>query len=247
MPNWVTTKLTVTGPAEDLGLFRLTHIIHHPAAMEKNWKNEDELRAAFTEFDFTTVIAMPAMLKGIPSSSTMEDAVEVITGKTVYELTGKGFTCRRTAEQQAQHLERIAKLTPEHLEVGQQAIKAIAETGYATWYEWNIDHWGTKWPSSEFEELVSETERYVFRFQTAWSVPEPVLQTLVERYPTLQFASVSFDECWNFACRGRSDEGSFLLQDEPTSDDVYEEVYGERPDRDPEDETEDDQSLEKEA
>ena len=46
--------------------------------------------------------------------------------------------------------------------------------GYADWYQWNIDHWGTKWDfgGDGFEAEASDDGKSVFlSFSTAWSPP----------------------------------------------------------------------------
>lgn len=68
-----------------------------------------------------------------------------------------------------------------------------------------------------------------FRFDTAWSPPEPVFAALAERpeCADLEIEIRSFDEGWNFAYRARISDGCFSSEDvEPTAE-IYEEVYGE--------------------
>ena len=63
------------------------------------------------------------------------------------------------------------------------------------WYDWNVRNWGTKW-----DVAVSEDEKYpetelmeenannlIYRFNTAWSYPEPAVMKLAEQYPDLTF------------------------------------------------------------
>lgn len=48
------------------------------------------------------------------------------------------------------------------------------------WYDWNVHYWGTKWNSSE-TCVVNDKE---VEFETAWSMPEPVLQEISRKYNT---------------------------------------------------------------
>lgn len=46
----------------------------------------------------------------------------------------------------------------------------LDELGYDNWYDWRVDHWGTKWPACQ-------ADRYVV-FDTAWSPPIPIFEAL---------------------------------------------------------------------
>lgn len=76
------------------------------------------------------------------------------------------------------------------------------------WYDWALEHWGTKWDllSSEvgvygLEEaqeymnqgMPDEVSTIEYFFQTAWSPCEPVVQEMSRQYPTLSFVH-EFDE-----------------------------------------------------
>ena len=49
--------------------------------------------------------------------------------------------------------------------------------GSRNWYDWSLEHWGTKWDACEAR--ISEDGKTV-DFDTAWSVAEPVLAKLGE-------------------------------------------------------------------
>lgn len=58
------------------------------------------------------------------------------------------------------------------------------------WYNWNVANWGTKWDACEAEqdaEYAAADGALVYRFDTAWSYPEPVFSRLTEQYPLLRF------------------------------------------------------------
>jgi len=111
-----------------------------------------------------------------------------------------------------------------------QNLKALEETGYLHWYDWSMEKWGTKWNSYEFRWVLQEPNKLVFTFQTAWSSPHPVFEKLIELYPQLEFSTMSFDEMWNWACRGRMFDGRFQVDDVTVSAEMYKSVYGEEPD-----------------
>lgn len=61
------------------------------------------------------------------------------------------------------------------------------------WYSWNNRNWGTKWDVGKWDneeysetEIVDEgSEFIIYRFNTAWSPPFPVIQELSKQYPEL--------------------------------------------------------------
>ena len=54
------------------------------------------------------------------------------------------------------------------------------------WYNWNVRYWGTKWDACNAH--VSEDEDGLhYTFDTAWSIPEPAMIAMSEKYPNLHF------------------------------------------------------------
>lgn len=61
------------------------------------------------------------------------------------------------------------------------------------WYDWNIDHWGTKWDCSEATCEVSDDGKAAwFNFLTPWGSPDELYKKLVELFPNLSF------ECYGY-------------------------------------------------
>ena len=57
--------------------------------------------------------------------------------------------------------------------------------GYADWYQWNIDHWGTKWDfgGDGFEAEATDDGKSVFlSFSTAWSPPITFFQEMEDEF-----------------------------------------------------------------
>jgi hypothetical protein len=54
--------------------------------------------------------------------------------------------------------------------------------GCDNWNDWSRNAWGTKWNAYDIE-VISENE---IKFDTAWSTPLPVFETLSKRFPTLE-------------------------------------------------------------
>lgn len=105
----------------------------------------------------------------------------------------------------------------------------LKEHGYTDWYSWAIANWGTKWGAYEVKfdgsvsplELLAEvggektTKQVGYTFDTAWSPPMPILQALVERFPTCTFAHDCIDEGGGFGAHFVWKNGDF---DNPTED-----------------------------
>ena len=80
-----------------------------------------------------------------------------------------------------------------------QEKAALAAIGYDSWYDWSIEHWGTKWNAcrveiDDIEPLSGEPKRVsaVIRFETAWAAPLPLFQACADAFPHLEF-----EVCWS--------------------------------------------------
>jgi hypothetical protein len=82
--------------------------------------------------------------------------------------------------------ERILPTPPSLLADETEAASASGEM--PGWYEWRIEHWGTKWEvfGCDLEDQRA-LGRCVFSFETAWAPPEPVIEHLSRRFPDLHF------------------------------------------------------------
>lgn len=84
--------------------------------------------------------------------------------------------------------------------------EAMRETGHRNWYDWCRANWGTKWNAYDVTlkrhglALGSSTEKATLSFDTAWSVPEPVLAAIAAKYPQIEFSGWATDEGDSYAC-----------------------------------------------
>ena len=71
--------------------------------------------------------------------------------------------------------------------------------GADNWYDWSVQNWGTKWEVGyvEYEQLDEQSIRY--SFDTAWSPPEGIYDTLVDRFPDLEISWFYREEGMQFA------------------------------------------------
>lgn len=225
MPNHVTTVCTVTGPAADVAAFVERHIVPD--------KDGDRF------FSFATVIPRPAILDETESGTEATIGMMALVGDVVHTdfthyrwipagvLEGAPYQHARCVR------EWLEREDPGALEKGRKCLQAIVETGYPNWYEWSIARWGTKWGAYDYAERERSEGRFVFKFDTAWSFPEPVFRELAKLHPSLVFAVISYDEGSNFACEGEFNGcDDYQCAKELATDEMYERVYGEPPDRD---------------
>lgn len=67
-------------------------------------------------------------------------------------------------------------------------------------YDWNVRNWGTKWDACDVsadEPTIDEKAGLAsvsFSFNTAWGIPEPVFQAIVQQHPELDFNFESEEE-----------------------------------------------------
>ena len=231
MPNHVTTRCTVYGPLDTVTKFR-----------ETCFSNEvDDDGDEYDVFDFNTVIPMPESLRDSEEGSNATFAKKLVEVRADFfakhDAVLSEFDVKCIREHTGMMVEPIRDVVkvylmqcPEIEALGLKRMKAIAETGYGSWYNWSLDNWGTKWNSYDVE--ISDDYQFVFTFCTAWSFPEPIFERLAEMFPDLSFYCVTFDEGFNFAGFGYynppEDEVAFHLCD--ATNDMYEEVYGYPPD-----------------
>jgi hypothetical protein len=120
-------------------------------------------------FDFNRVIPMPELLKHTGKGRTKIDGERV----EEWYVVKKGDA--PTADQ-------VRRLT-----TAEEAL--LDEIGYRNWYDWSVDHWGTKWNAAYPEvDDASIASGYVeVSFETAWAAPVPVFRKMFEMFPLISF------------------------------------------------------------
>ena len=88
--------------------------------------------------------------------------------------------------------------------LGEKERKECAEKGIPNWYDWQSEHWGTKWNACGCEEVILTPFEHmpyteaIYRFDTAWSTPEPVIRRIIEDWPELDIGGGYIDEGYEF-------------------------------------------------
>ena len=52
--------------------------------------------------------------------------------------------------------------------------------GYANWYDYCVNEWGTKWDISPYENITETSDGLVLGFDTAWSPPVKAYEKLLD-------------------------------------------------------------------
>jgi len=241
MPNHVTHRVVVTGPAEEVARFREKCIREKTETSEFSGKTE-----TWTLFDFESLIPMPAILHEVPSSSTVDDGLAlldiVIPGdrsslfgrKTIQSMLTWPWVVAAGITNADDLKVMLIERNPDCIKQAIAAYKAYKETGHKDWYGWSIANWGTKWNSYSYSEIRYEGDSpdadvFEFQFDTAWNTPDPIWEALAKEFPELTFEVSGFDEGWNFAVSGQIIDGINAVESIPATPDMYQTVYGEWP------------------
>jgi hypothetical protein len=158
---------------------------------EENESDEKRL------FSFNKIIPMPSALEGTTKGSLSGIGYDAFYGDPQYVLNypwvkSEGVT---TVEELRDFL---VKKDFRYKAEADRAKKAEKETGFRDWYDWSIENWGTKWNACSIDVNASEDCLFDIRFDSAWSLPEPVLFALAKKYPNLEFSGSFIEEDQSF-------------------------------------------------
>jgi len=147
------------------------------------------------EADFNKLVPMPEILRDKSPSSAAVDWAHFAFGTfTINDLRAAtpepGDAFRRgdygAAAKSLEQSNRIRMLTvgpypkdfrDDDFEEYLNCLRALKQTGFAYWYDWANENWGTKWNAYESNRIAPDH----LSFQTAWSVPSKMLMAIHER------------------------------------------------------------------
>ena len=214
MPNFVRTKIMLGSSEKTLEL-------------AKALCDEDG------EVDFNRLVPMPEELD-VEESSKGHDGLVLIVAKTDPAVTAYGKKSEKrvritNANKRLYEKINCAPYDPkliysalfredteekkaEAIELGNRLIENYKKYGYASWYEWRINHWGTKWNS---HNTVIDAENKTIEFDTAWNAPKPLFHHISEKTDAkIAFLyadeDIGYNQGYSLWCNGRCDfKGSF--------------------------------------
>jgi len=95
---------------------------------------------------------------------------------------------------------------PEQIKLQEQTMNNLSVYGYATWYDFAVNEWGTKWDVEPYNPVEYDDQHdktgITFGFDSAWAPPTGVYEALMDQgysvrayyyEPGMAFAGV-FDE-----------------------------------------------------
>lgn len=218
MPNHVTSRVTVTGTENDINL--MIDRFFCPIKDESGIK-----------LDFNKVIQMPEILKDIKASSDVDMWIAALGQGDLQYWCTMPWAAKSGIFDRPSLLAHCKKKWPDAEQMAVKSIQAIKETGCKNWYDWCPDNWGTKWNCYDFSMDRVDDGKLIMKFDTAWSVPHPILEKLSSEFPTTHFDILSFDEGWNFAYRARfylTERTEHVVKDEDSMRAAYAELYGQQ-------------------
>lgn len=191
--------------------------------------------------DFNKIIPMPESLNVTSGSSNDTDIMSYLTQKgslNIHDLDPESLNILTIHVQNMFDSDwlntvygRLCDLTPQDkqasYESGKMLVDNINKYGFATWYDWSIDTWGTKWNASS-----GSVSSNLISFQTAWSAPIPVIVALSKQYPDITFEHKYADEdaSSNTGCltylNGEIISVEFPEHDTPEAWAIYMELWG---------------------
>lgn len=186
MPNWSSNLLKVKGKKSDRDAFAesmKSYIKKKVKAAVESWvadkENNGKCRVQYEhsitpKIDFNFVIPMPHELEGTtaPRPMTRDELLNVAKENNWSEEDLKWRLESALSDEEAARLDEVK-----------------SRFGYDNWYDWCVSNWGTKWNAchSEYWDVDESSNMTMYRFDTAWSPPEPVIHALAIAYPNLTF------------------------------------------------------------
>lgn len=221
MPNWVENVITAPN-IDKLDIYRID-----------DYDNK--------VIDFNKIIPMPQSLNVTSGSSNDTDIMSYLTQKgslNINDLDPKSQAILTTNVHNMFHSDwlnivysRVCNLTPQEKQASYESGKILVDNinkyGSATWYEWSINTWGTKWNAHS-----GSVNSDITSFQTAWSAPIPVMVELSKQYPDITFEHKYADEdaSSNTGCltylNGEIISAEFPEHDTPEAWALYIELWG---------------------
>lgn len=198
MPNHVSNILTVRGSEEQ-----------RQAVLQAVRSDTDPEQL----FDFDKLIPMPKSLD-IEKGSRTQRGVSLLLAamdptcpwqlkdtaklqpnafaelcRSVFKASEMGVSYRPLS---ADEIEKICsqKGLQETIALGRAALQNLQEYGTMDWYDWRVQHWGTKWNS--YDACLDDDGSLCFT--TAWDPPEPIIRHLSELFPEVKLEHAWTDE-----------------------------------------------------
>lgn len=200
MPNWVYNHISVNGEKKDLLAFaEKARQEHETLWITSEWKFDAELG------------------KNVKVPESERKIEREMSGESVFSF----WNFIRPADEDLPYYFGH-KVKPEDKDdpnatSEQKMAKAMSFYGSDA-YDWNVRNWGTKWDAGSAElddnlDTLKDKDTLAYRFETAWSIPEPIFSAMVEQHPELTFSFESEEEQgWGAEFEGKDGELSLVKE-----------------------------------
>ena len=209
MPNWIATRITVTGKKE-----KVDELVNTIRSESETTDASGNVKTETNVFDFNKVIPMPEELS-IESGSTGEWGKRYLVLKSQDENTWT-----KDDRKFVKDFEKKDKADFDRcVELGQKYLDNIEKYGYQDWYSWSCARWGTKWNSvcAQFDRITDTCAEYLF--DTAWSFCAPVIEKLSEMFPDVEIEFAYSDEDCGCNCgSGKLKGGEYVEEYYPDNE-----------------------------
>ncbi len=172
MPNYVRNKLDFVGDVAQI------------EKLMETVQGEDTL------FDFNKIIPMPKELE-IDESTEMHRGLEayklfLVDNMLVFPETATLADIPKELEKDYCKKNQISKRA---WNLGKAAYRNLRKFGFATWYKWCTETWGSKWNAMDICKSTNSIS-----FNTAWSRVMPIITQLSRMFPDITITYSWADE-----------------------------------------------------
>ena len=99
--------------------------------------------------------------------------------------------------------------SPQHTDFEKkQAEKNIKKHGFKDWYDWCVEHWGTKWNPTTLS-IKMKDDAMEINYDTAWAPGEGWLNKIAKTYPNLSFEFLCSEESGEFDGTAKTVKGKW--------------------------------------
>ena len=131
-------------------------------------------------------------------------------------ITGKPKAISKLMKQIEVTPSQVNELNPEPTSVSFQKIipmpKELLEGD--KWYQWRINNWGTKWEPNVDDYNYDDNDTLYLSFNTAWSPPTPIIETLSKQHPSLYICHKYYEEGMSFWGDNEIKNGKYEIAEE---------------------------------
>lgn len=166
MPNWCWNTITIEG---DYGTLSNMDFIMKSDEGERDSDDAPEMGQPML------LVPMPDVLRGTRSPTP--------TGH--YDPDGRFMEWVNDPTNERWTIELWEEERAEHDALVKRAVQAYAETGYADWYTWANNEWGTKWSMdvvSYTYDVDRDPEAIHISGNTAWAPPIALLEKVSQKF-----------------------------------------------------------------